>query len=49
MIRRVHFVNFVRKLTLTTVLFLAPLHFLKLGFSGFQIGIIPMAKASYLV
>jgi MFS family permease len=40
MIRRVHFVNFVRKLTLTTVLFLAPLHFLKLGFSGFQIGII---------
>ncbi|MGZ7064772.1 MAG: MFS transporter [Candidatus Aminicenantales bacterium] len=42
MIRRVHFVNFVRKLTLTTVLFLAPLHFLKLGFSGLQIGIIVM-------
>ena len=40
MIRRVHFVNFVRKLTLTTVLFLAPLHFLKLGFSGLEIGIV---------
>lgn len=40
MIRRVHFVNFVRKLTLTTVLFLAPLYFLKLGFNGLEIGLI---------
>ena len=40
MIRRVHIINFVRKLTLTTVLFLAPLHFLKLGFSGLEIGLI---------
>jgi len=40
MIRRVHVINFVRKLTLTTVLFLAPLHFLKLGFSGLEIGLI---------
>ena len=40
MIRRVHAINFVRKLTLTTVLFLAPLHFLKLGFNGLEIGLI---------
>jgi MFS family permease len=40
MIRRVHFINFVRKLTLTTMLFLAPLHFLRLGYSGFEIGFI---------
>lgn len=40
MIRRVHIINFLRKLTLTTVLFLAPLHFLKLGFSGLEIGLI---------
>jgi len=40
MIRRIHFVNFVRKLTLTTVLFLAPLYFLKLGFNGLEIGLI---------
>jgi MFS family permease len=40
MIRRVHVINFVRKLTLTTVLFLAPLHFLKLGFNGLEIGLI---------
>jgi MFS family permease len=40
MIRRVHFINFVRKLTLTTALFLAPLHFLKLGFNGLEIGLI---------
>jgi MFS family permease len=40
MIRRVHLINFLRKLTLTTVLFLAPLHFLKLGFTGLEIGLI---------
>jgi MFS family permease len=40
MIRRVHIVNLVRKLTLTTAFFLAPLFFLKLGFNGLQIGLI---------
>ena len=40
MIRRVHVVNLVRKLTLTTAFFLAPLYFLKLGFNGLQIGLI---------
>lgn len=40
MIRRVHFINFVRKLTLTAAFFLAPLHFLKLGFNGLEIGLI---------
>ena len=34
----VHFLNFTRKLAITTVLFLAPLHFLKIGFTGLQIG-----------
>jgi len=43
MIRRVHVINFLRKLALTTVLFLAPLHFLKLGFSGLEIGLIVAA------
>ncbi len=40
MIRRVHLINVVRKFTLTTAFFLAPLHFLKLGFSGVEIGLI---------
>jgi MFS family permease len=40
MIRRVHIVNLVRKLTLTTAFFLAPLYFLKLGYNGLQIGLI---------
>jgi DHA1 family tetracycline resistance protein-like MFS transporter len=35
---QVHFLNFTRKLAITTVLFLAPLHFLKIGFTGLQIG-----------
>ncbi len=43
MIRRVHVINFLRKLALTTVLFLAPLHFLKLGFGGLEIGLIVSA------
>jgi DHA1 family quinolone resistance protein-like MFS transporter len=37
---KVHFVNFSRKLTVSSVLFLVPLHFLKLGFNGWQIGLI---------
>jgi len=40
MIRRVHVINVVRKFTLTTAFFLAPLHFLKLGISGVEIGLI---------
>jgi MFS family permease len=38
--RRVHALNFVRTMTVTTVFFLAPLHFLKLGFDGLAIGLI---------
>jgi OHS family lactose permease-like MFS transporter len=40
MIRKIHIINFIRKLTFTAALFLAPLHFLKLGFSGLEIGLI---------
>jgi MFS family permease len=35
---RVHFINFARKLTVSSVLFLAPMHFLALGFDGWRIG-----------
>ena len=38
--RRIHFINFARKFAVTTTFFLAPLHFLKLGFGGLAIGII---------
>jgi len=38
--RRIHFINFCRKLTVNSVLFLIPLHFLKLGFNGWQIGLV---------
>jgi MFS family permease len=38
--RRVHALNFVRTMTTTTVFFLAPLHFIKLGFDGLAIGFI---------
>jgi DHA1 family quinolone resistance protein-like MFS transporter len=37
---KIHFVNFCRKLTVTSVFFLIPLHFLSIGFSGWQIGIV---------
>jgi len=37
---KIHFVNFSRKLTVTSVFFLVPLHFLSIGFSGWQIGVI---------
>jgi predicted MFS family arabinose efflux permease len=40
MIRRVHLINVVRKFALTTAFFLAPLHFLKLGFNAVEIGLI---------
>jgi MFS family permease len=38
--RRIHVLNFVRTMTVTTVFFLAPLHFLELGFDGLAIGLI---------
>ena len=38
--RRIHLINFVRTMTVTTVAFLAPLQFLKLGFGGVGIGTI---------
>jgi MFS family permease len=37
---RVHAVNFVRTMAVTTVAFLAPLRFLRLGFDGVGIGVI---------
>ncbi len=43
MIRTIHFINFVRKLTVTTALFLAPFHFLKLGFGGLEIGFVVLS------
>lgn len=36
--RRVHVLNFVRNFTVTSILFLLPIHFVKIGFSGVQIG-----------
>jgi MFS family permease len=41
--RRVHFINFVRKAAVLGAFFLAPLHFLKLGFGGLEIGLIVSA------
>jgi len=37
--RLVHFINFSRKLTVNAVFFLVPLYFLKIGFTGWQIGL----------
>jgi MFS family permease len=39
-IRRIHLINFSRKLTVNTVFFLIPLYFLKIGLNGWQIGFI---------
>ena len=36
----VHYINFARKLTVTSILFLMPLYFLKIGFNGWQIAAI---------
>jgi MFS family permease len=44
--RRIHLVNFVRTMAVTTVAFLAPLQFLRLGFDGVGIGIIVALFAS---
>lgn len=38
--RRVHLLNFTRTLTVTSLLFLLPLYFVRLGFSGWRIGTI---------
>ncbi len=38
--RRVHAVNFIRTMAVTTTAFLAPLQFLRLGFDGVGIGVI---------
>ena len=38
--RRLHAVNFVRTMAVTTVAFLAPLRFIELGFDGLAIGLI---------
>ncbi|MGZ5498324.1 MAG: MFS transporter [Candidatus Aminicenantales bacterium] len=43
---RVHLVNFIRTMAVTTVAFLAPLQFLKLGFDGVAIGVIVALFAS---
>jgi len=37
---QIHFINFSRKLSVNTIFFLVPLYFLKIGFNGWQIGII---------
>lgn len=38
--RGIHLLNFVRTMTVTTVVFLAPLHFLDLGFDGLGVGLV---------
>ncbi len=45
-IYRVHLINFIRKMTVTTVFFMAPLHLLRLGFDGVSIGLVTAAFAS---
>jgi MFS family permease len=44
--RRVHVVNFIRTMAVTTVAFLAPLRFIELGFDGVSIGAIVALFAS---
>ncbi len=36
----IHFINFSRKLTVNSLLFLIPLYFLKIGLSGWEIGLV---------
>jgi len=38
--KKIHIINFSRKLTVNTIFFLIPLYFLKIGFNGWQIGVI---------
>ncbi|MCJ7680892.1 MAG: MFS transporter, partial [Candidatus Aminicenantes bacterium] len=42
----IHFLNVVRKFTVNSIFFLISLHFLKLGFTGWQIGLIMAFYAS---
>lgn len=44
--RRVHAVNFIRTMAVTTVVFLAPFRFLELGFDGVAIGVIVAVLAA---
>jgi MFS family permease len=44
--RIVHGINFTRKLTVNAMLFLIPLHFLKMGLSGGEIGLVIAAYAA---
>ena len=44
--RRVHIVNFIRTMAVTTVAFLAPLRFIELGFDGVAIGLVVALFAS---
>jgi MFS family permease len=44
--RRLHLINFVRTMAVTTVAFLAPLQFLRLGFDGVSIGVIVVLFAA---
>ncbi len=37
---KIHFINFCRKLTVNTLFFLIPLHLLKIGLNGWQIGMV---------
>lgn len=39
-LKRIHIINFSRKLTVNTIFFLIPLYFLKIGYNGWQIGLI---------
>ncbi len=43
---RVHLINFLRKFTFISLFYLMPLHFLRLGFDGWQIGAIISAAAA---
>ncbi|MBM3297721.1 MAG: MFS transporter [Candidatus Aminicenantes bacterium] len=43
---KVHLLNFCRKLTLNAVYFLSPLYFLKLGFKGYEIGLVVTLMAA---
>jgi MFS family permease len=40
LLRRVHVLNFIRNFTVTSILFLLPMHFVKAGYSGVQLGAI---------
>jgi len=40
LLRRVHVLNFVRNFTVTSILFLLPMHFVKAGYGGVRIGAI---------